>query len=116
MRPTATRRGIDIFAREGSPVVAVNDGVIKKIGTEARAQLLEAEGKLPDVVGALPLASVWQMAANDLLDTGAEAVVAAPSERVFGFLADLFPDPAAGDQLIVTGEAPILAQRGRSPR
>ena len=27
-----TRRGINIFAAEGAPVVAVNDGVIKKIG------------------------------------------------------------------------------------
>jgi hypothetical protein len=32
----AGRRGIDIFAREGSPVVAVNDGVIKKIGQSKR--------------------------------------------------------------------------------
>jgi Transglycosylase SLT domain/Peptidase family M23 len=30
------RRGIDIFARQGSPVVAVNDGVIKKIGRSRR--------------------------------------------------------------------------------
>jgi murein DD-endopeptidase MepM/ murein hydrolase activator NlpD len=29
---SATRRGIDIFAKEGAPVVAVNDGVIKAIG------------------------------------------------------------------------------------
>ena len=31
-----TRRGIDIFTREGAPVVAVNDGVITKIGKSKR--------------------------------------------------------------------------------
>jgi murein DD-endopeptidase MepM/ murein hydrolase activator NlpD len=31
-----TRRGINIFAAEGSPVVAVNDGVIKKIGASKK--------------------------------------------------------------------------------
>jgi murein DD-endopeptidase MepM/ murein hydrolase activator NlpD len=32
---SSTRRGIDIFARAGSPVVAVNDGVIKRIGRDS---------------------------------------------------------------------------------
>jgi hypothetical protein len=31
-----TRRGLDIFAEEGSPLVAVNDGVIRKIGKSER--------------------------------------------------------------------------------
>jgi murein DD-endopeptidase MepM/ murein hydrolase activator NlpD len=31
-----TRRGINIFAREGAPVVAVNDGVIVKMGSSKR--------------------------------------------------------------------------------
>ena len=35
-----TRRGINIFADEGAPVVAVNDGVIRKIGHSERARQL----------------------------------------------------------------------------
>ncbi len=31
-----TRRGINIFAKQGSPVVAVNDGVIRKLGRSAK--------------------------------------------------------------------------------
>ncbi|MGI8728028.1 MAG: lytic murein transglycosylase, partial [Solirubrobacterales bacterium] len=31
-----TRRGIDIFSKEGAPVVAVNDGTIKKVGKNKR--------------------------------------------------------------------------------
>ena len=31
-----TRRGIDIYAKKGSAVVAVSDGVVKKIGTDSR--------------------------------------------------------------------------------
>src|SRR5919107_965861 len=42
------RRSIDIYARSGSPVVAVNDGVIKKIGTSSP---LGRYVGLQDVVG-----------------------------------------------------------------
>ena len=45
-----TRRGIDIFADEDAPVVAVNDGVIKKIGKSKRLgnfiKLQDAYGNL----------------------------------------------------------------------
>ncbi len=41
------RSSIDVFARTGSPVVAVNDGVIKKIGrSEQRGALRAAPGRL----------------------------------------------------------------------
>ena len=34
--PSPTRRGINIFAKKGSPVVAVNDGVVRKLGHSAK--------------------------------------------------------------------------------
>ena len=33
---SAKRKGINIFAKAGSPVIAVNDGVIKKMGTSKK--------------------------------------------------------------------------------
>ena len=39
-----SRRSIDIFARSGAPVVAVNDGVIKKIGNDERLGRPQAVG------------------------------------------------------------------------
>src|SRR5207248_370753 len=30
---SSTRKGVDIFARRGAPVIAVNDGVVKKVGS-----------------------------------------------------------------------------------
>jgi hypothetical protein len=33
---SAKRKGINIFARSGAPVIAVNDGVVKKIGTSKK--------------------------------------------------------------------------------
>jgi murein DD-endopeptidase MepM/ murein hydrolase activator NlpD len=45
---SATRRGIDIFAKKGSPVVAVNDGVVKEIGKSKKNGLYVV---LQDVYG-----------------------------------------------------------------
>jgi hypothetical protein len=36
IQSSPTRRGINIFARKGAPVVAVNDGVLQKIGRNAK--------------------------------------------------------------------------------
>jgi multiple sugar transport system substrate-binding protein len=47
-------------------IVATDENQFTQLITSAAAA-----GKLPDVVGALPLAAVWQMAANELLDTAA---------------------------------------------
>ncbi|MGI9557764.1 MAG: lytic murein transglycosylase [Solirubrobacterales bacterium] len=48
IRSSPTRRGIDIFAKKRAPVVAVNDGVIKRLG---RSQRLGNYAVLEDAFG-----------------------------------------------------------------
>ena len=42
-----TRRGINIYSREGAPVVAVNDGVIKKVGAARRSSATTSSSRTP---------------------------------------------------------------------
>jgi multiple sugar transport system substrate-binding protein len=51
-------------------IVATDENQFTQLITSAAAA-----GTMPDVIGALPLASVWQMSSNDLLDTDAAASV-----------------------------------------
>src|SRR5690242_21010158 len=51
-------------------IVATDENQFTQLITSAAAA-----GTMPDVIGALPLASVWQMAANELLDTDATGTV-----------------------------------------
>src|SRR5689334_11995202 len=51
-------------------IVATDENQFTQLITSAAAA-----GTMPDVIGALPLASVWQMSANDLLDTDAAGAV-----------------------------------------
>lgn len=66
-RITATQRAVDRFTEQ--------TGIqVKLVGVDENqlGQLImssAAAGRLPDVIGAVPLAAVRQMAANDLLDT-----------------------------------------------
>src|SRR5690349_22456062 len=68
-RVQAAQANADKFtAKSGIKVkiVATDENQFTQLITSAAAA-----GTMPDVIGALPLASVWQMAANDLLDTDA---------------------------------------------
>ena len=72
-RVRATQKIADEFtAKTGIPVtvVATDENQFSSLITSAAAA-----GDLPDVVGALPLAAVAQMATNDLLDTDAAKAV-----------------------------------------
>ncbi|SCL27925.1 ABC transporter substrate-binding protein [Micromonospora inyonensis] len=89
-------------ARSGVKVkiVATDENQFTQLITSAAAA-----GDLPDVVGALPLSAVWQLSANDILDTAA-------AESVVNDLgADTFSDRALdltrndGKQLAVPSDA-----------
>lgn len=72
-RMAATRKLIATFTRQtGIKVKLVG------VDEDQLPQLVEssaAAGKLPDVMGGIPLAPVWQMYSNGLLDTDATAAV-----------------------------------------
>jgi multiple sugar transport system substrate-binding protein len=72
-RMAATRKLIDVFERQSGvkvKLVGVDEGQLPQLMESAAAA-----GKLPDVMGGIPLAPVWQMYTNGLLDTGATARV-----------------------------------------
>ncbi len=72
---SATRRGINIYARDGAPVVAVNDGVIKKIGRSKKlgryVVLQDSYGnrftyaQLDDVADVYPVPRRHKLSADD---------------------------------------------------
>ncbi len=86
-----TRRGIDIFAREGAPVVAVNDGVITDIGKSKKLgrymTLRDAYGnrftyaQLGEVADVYPVQKEKKLSAADfeLVSPDADGKPAAPA-------------------------------------
>ncbi|HEX6074335.1 MAG TPA: extracellular solute-binding protein [Micromonosporaceae bacterium] len=72
-RIQAAQATADRFSKQSGvdvKVVAVDENQFTQLITSAAAA-----DELPDVVAALPLAAVWQMSANELLDTEAAAAV-----------------------------------------
>jgi multiple sugar transport system substrate-binding protein len=68
-RMAVQRKLIDGFERQTGihvKLVGVDEGQLPQLTMSAAAA-----GKLPDVMGAVPLAPIWQMYSNDLLDTRA---------------------------------------------
>lgn len=102
-RVKATQATADRFAKKSGvdvKVVAVDENQFTQLITSAAAA-----DELPDVVAALPLAAVWQMAGNELLDLkAAAAVVKGLDEGTFSPRAlELTRD--AGKQLSVPSDA-----------
>lgn len=72
-RVQAAQAAADRFTQQSGikvQIVGTDENQFTQLITSAAAA-----GDMPDVVGALPLAPVWQLAANDLLDTEAAAAV-----------------------------------------
>ncbi|MFI6284365.1 ABC transporter substrate-binding protein [Streptomyces sp. NPDC051018] len=66
-RMAATQKIVDRFEEESGievELVGVDEGQLPQLIMSAAAA-----GKLPDVIGAVPMGQVWQMYSNDLLDT-----------------------------------------------
>jgi multiple sugar transport system substrate-binding protein len=81
-RVQATQKIVEAFTAETGiqvNVVPIDENQFAQLITSAAAA-----GTLPDVVGALPLTGVWQMAGNELVDTeAARSIVASLGENTF---------------------------------
>lgn len=81
-RVRATRAIVNRFTRETGirvKLVAVEENQFSQL-----LMTSAAAGELPDVIGALPLTGTWQMGANELVDTAANAsVVRSLGEETF---------------------------------
>jgi len=78
---SAKRKGINIFAKAGSPVIAVNDGVIKKIGTSRKLGrfivLQDVYGNQYTYSGLGSLSRVYPVPKNNLKPGKTEATAVA---------------------------------------
>ncbi len=78
-----TRRGINIFAAEGAPVVAVNDGVIEKIGRSERlGQYVVLEDAYGNRFTYAELGKVVTKQRKVVMPTGREKRVPVDSENI----------------------------------
>jgi murein DD-endopeptidase MepM/ murein hydrolase activator NlpD len=83
---SATRRGIDIFTRSGAPVVATNDGIVKKVGySKAAGRYLVLQDVYGNQYTYSQLGSVQQMypvPKQDAKPGGGSAQVISARQRV----------------------------------
>ncbi len=106
------RRGIDIYARQGSPVVAVNDGVVKKIGQSKRLGryliLQDVYGNRYTYANLGKTARYYPVPKTDTVDRHAQALEANEPGRI----ADPKPTAAAsaGHQSSQRKQAPQRAE------
>jgi transglycosylase-like protein with SLT domain len=112
-----TRRGINIFSRQGAPVVAVNDGVIRKLGSSPRlGRYLVLEDTYGNRYTYAELGEVVRDHRLVVMPTGEEQRVPVESQDLRPRLRAL-PDRAAGDhgqkrQAPVTDSASRAASDG----
>ncbi|HEY5977631.1 MAG TPA: lytic murein transglycosylase [Solirubrobacterales bacterium] len=89
-----TRRGINIFAAEGSPVVAVNDGVIRKYGHSKRlGNYVVLEDAYGNRYTYAELGEIVRKNRRVVMPTGQEKRVAVDSENI---RPRLFANPGRG--------------------
>ena len=93
-----TRRGINIFAAEGAPVVAVNDGVIEKIGDSTKlGNYVVLEDAYGNRYTYAELGEIVRKHRTVVMPTGKEKRVPVDSENIRPRLFAL-PEPGSGDE------------------